>query len=185
MKFSRTELIHLTISALTITAAFYILFSRGPIEVSLPIIFFTVGLGFIFHELGHKSVAQRFGCVAEYRLWMLGLFFALAFAIFTPFVFAAPGAVYIHKEYLTIRENGLISLSGPMVNVLLGLVFLWVFLSTGFTFLGLWGFRVNFFLALFNMIPFPPLDGSKVVEWNPFIWGAVFFPLVYLTFFFI
>jgi Zn-dependent protease len=27
----------------------------------------TVGLGFIFHELAHKFVAQRYGCFAEYR----------------------------------------------------------------------------------------------------------------------
>ena len=25
----------------------------------------TVGIGFLFHELGHKIVAQRYGCFAE------------------------------------------------------------------------------------------------------------------------
>ncbi|MEK6892261.1 MAG: metalloprotease, partial [Nanoarchaeota archaeon] len=27
----------------------------------------TVGIGFLFHELGHKIVAQRYGCFAEFR----------------------------------------------------------------------------------------------------------------------
>lgn len=186
MDFEKTEFIHLGISILTITAAFYILLAKGPGEgVSLPVIFLTVGIGFVFHELGHKYVAQRFKCTAVYRTWFSGLLLALAFAVLTPFVFAAPGAVYIHKKYLTVKENGLISLSGPIVNILLGLGFLWIFLYTGYSFIGLWGFRINFFLALFNMVPFPPLDGYKVVNWNIGIWALVFFPLVYFNFFFL
>jgi len=27
----------------------------------------TVGVGFLLHELGHKFVAQRYGCIAEFR----------------------------------------------------------------------------------------------------------------------
>ena len=26
--------------------------------------------------------------------------------------------------------------------------------------------RLNIILGIFNMIPFPPLDGSKIVKWN-------------------
>ncbi len=184
MHFEKTELIHLAISVLTITFAFYILLARDAgLSIGLPAIFLAVGLGFIVHELGHKFVAQKFGCLAVYRAWFTGLLLALAFAILTPFVFAAPGAVYIQKEYLSQRENGLISLSGPIMNIILGLGFLWIFLNTGLSFIGLWGFRINFFLALFNMVPFPPLDGSKVVNWNPVVWGVVFFPLLYFNFF--
>jgi Zn-dependent protease len=28
------------------------------------------------------------------------------------------------------------------------------------------GFNVNSYLALFNLLPIPPLDGSKIVQWN-------------------
>ncbi|MDO5826532.1 MAG: site-2 protease family protein, partial [Methanosphaera sp.] len=32
------------------------------------------------------------------------------------------------------------------------------------------GFSVNSFLALFNLLPIPPLDGSKVIRWNLPLW---------------
>ena len=34
--------------------------------------------------------------------------------------------------------------------------------------------KINFFLGAFNMVPFPPLDGSKVMAWNPLVWGLSF-----------
>src|SRR5438093_1616122 len=32
---------------------------------------------------------------------------------------------------------------------------------------------INIFLGGFNMVPIPPLDGSKVLAWNPAIWVLV------------
>ena len=29
---------------------------------------------------------------------------------------------------------------------------------------------MNAFLALFNMLPIPPLDGSKIYKWNPAVY---------------
>ena len=51
--------------------------------------------------------------------------------------------------------------------------------------LGLLGFTVNSFLALFNLIPFSVLDGAKVFRWNPLIWVsmvAVAFIMVLFSF---
>ncbi|MFW5902577.1 MAG: site-2 protease family protein [archaeon] len=182
MQFERTELIHLAISILTITTAFYIVLGHVGRRVSLLTVFLTVGLAFTLHEFGHKATAQNFGCIAVYRAWLPGLVLALAFAAFTGFVFAAPGAVYIHKEYLTIRENGLISLSGPMMNFLLAFAFFGLLLiAPGLASLGFWGFKINMFLGMFNMLPFPPLDGYKVLNWNKVIWVVFFGALVYFT----
>jgi len=171
--FSRTEVIHITISVITISLAFSL-----PFFLSFPVVFLTVGLGFLLHELGHKFVAIKLGCVAVYRAWMEGLVIALIFAFATAgrFVFAAPGAVYIYKKGgLTLREDGLISIAGPLVNVLLAFFFLWFFIGTKLIEIGMWGFRINMFLGAFNMLPIPPLDGSKVIRWNKAAWGLVFF----------
>jgi Zn-dependent protease len=182
MRFSEQEIKELGISALVIGFIFAWIMRGGPIfrETNFFIVFaimlVAVGAAFIFHELAHKAVAQRFGCWAEYRMWDTGLIMAFLLAVTLGFVFAAPGAVYIQSGYapITRRENGLISLAGPVANLGLALLFLMLAFGGGvFGLLGRIGFIVNTFLALFNMIPFPPLDGSKVMAWDKKVWAAV------------
>ncbi|MEM4724698.1 MAG: site-2 protease family protein [Candidatus Hadarchaeum sp.] len=143
---------------------------------SLGISFLVVLTGFLLHELAHKFTAQKRGAWAEFRIYPFGLILALAFAFFG-FVFAAPGAVYIQGN-MTRRQNGIISLSGPSTNLALGAVFygLW-FVSPPLSiaaFVFRWVSVINLFLAVFNMIPLPPLDGSKIVRWNVPIFVVVF-----------
>lgn len=138
--------------------------------------------GFIFHEIAHRSVARKFGCYAHYRAWPEGLMFAVLLAIITGgnFVFAAPGAVMIepkrllHFGYARIsrKESGLISLSGPATNAALALVLILInsfYPDSAFQYAA----RINAWLGIFNMIPFPPLDGSKVMEWDKTAWLAL------------
>lgn len=136
----------------------------------------TVGLGFLLHELGHKVVAVRFGQLAEFRAdySMLGLAILAALA---GFLFAAPGAVH-HRGRITERENGLIALAGPLVNVALAVVFLPpALVGSGFVAAaGSLGVTINVLLAGFNMIPFGPLDGRTVLDWSPLVFAVVFLP---------
>ena len=135
----------------------------------------TVGVGFLLHELAHKVVAVRFGQVAEFRAdyGMLGLAIAAGLA---GFLFAAPGAVY-HRGSITARENGLIALAGPVTNLALAAVFLpLVALPPPLRGVGELGVAVNLLLAAFNMIPFGPLDGRKVLAWSRPAFVAVFVP---------
>ena len=133
----------------------------------------AVGLGFVLHELAHKFVAIRYGFWAEYRMWIEGLIFSLIISL-VGFVIIAPGAVYIHGNYISREQNGKISLAGPATNIILaGLFFLlmqYAAQSQILMLVGIIGFTVNSFLALFNLIPFSILDGAKVFRWNPVIW---------------
>lgn len=182
MRFSEQEIKELGISALVIGFVFAwilkgaSLFRGTNFFVVFIIMLIAVGAAFIFHELAHKAVAQRFGCWAEYRMWDTGLIMAFFLAVTLGFVFAAPGAVYIQSGHapITRRENGLISVAGPVTNLVLAMFFLILGFAGGILgVLGWIGFRVNVFIALFNMIPFPPLDGSKVIAWDRTVWAGV------------
>jgi Zn-dependent protease len=148
---------------------------------SLGVSLLTVGTGFVLHELMHKFTAERYGFWAEFRAWPYGILLALITSM-VGFIFAAPGATYISGSTISTRENGIISLAGPVTNVIVGVLFL-PFLLYGQGILGdlgRIGFNVNTFLALFNMLPILPLDGAKVFGWNKVAWGIVFFPLLIL-----
>jgi Zn-dependent protease len=159
------EIMHIVVSVVTISIAFSV-FRLG----SFPLVLATVGTGFVLHELAHKYVAKSKGCFAVYRAWIPGLAFAMLLAVTTAgrLVFAAPGAVYIGGKRLSIADDGQIALAGPLTNIVLGIIFFLLIPFVGL--LAWWGTQVNFFLAAFNMVPFPPLDGYKVVQWNPVYW---------------
>jgi Zn-dependent protease len=133
--------------------------------------FVSTTTGFFLHEMAHKFVAQRYGCWAEFRYSQQGLFIALILSAIAGFLFAAPGAVYIAGR-IDKRQNGIISIAGPLTNVAVAVAAIPLMLLTS----GIiaWGFYTviffNSFLAIFNMIPVMPLDGSKVWRWDPVVY---------------
>ncbi|MBW3002254.1 hypothetical protein KY338_03785 [Candidatus Woesearchaeota archaeon] len=185
MKFSKTELMHLLRAWFIISLAFAIAFAGFTIDprflIVVLIALFTVGVGFVFHELGHKYLAQKYGCWAEFRAnnFMLGI--ALVFSFFG-FIFAAPGGVYI-KGYLTKRKTAYISLIGPVINLAVGLVFgIFAFFAPITQVVCIPGMMINFWLGLFNLLPFPLFDGFKVYRWNKGIYAIFLILAIVLTF---
>ena len=185
-RFTGKEIRDLIISFIVIALGFTILYSNGDysnIGLVFPIVMIGVGAGFIFHELGHKFVAMHYGYYAEYELWPTGLIIALVSSFFW-FIFAAPGAVVIFSNGMEKKTNGIISIAGPIVNIILGLIFFLILVSLGdfaYTETGylvaltcVLGTRINFFLAAFNLLPIPPLDGSKVMAWCVPVWLITF-----------
>ena len=148
--------------------------------ISFGIALLTVGIGFILHEMAHKFTAIKFGYWAEFRKDNIMLLFAVLLAALVGFVFAAPGATVIYSnsasgQGLTRRENGIISASGPVVNLLLCIPFAALVLigvplmgASGIliTQIGIFGIQINAMIAAFNMIPISVLDGRKVMAWN-------------------
>ena len=148
--------------------------------ISFGIALLTVGIGFILHEMAHKFTAIKFGYWAEFRKDNTMLLFAVLLAALVGFVFAAPGATVIYSNTgsgpgLTRRENGIISASGPVVNLLLCIPFAVLVLigvplmgASGIllTQIGIFGIQINAMIAAFNMIPISILDGRKVMAWN-------------------
>jgi len=180
MDFPIKELRDIAISTLILGFAFTILrfdVSKGwNIAYFIPITV-IVGISFIGHELSHRTVARGFGATAHYRMWPMGALLAVVSAVFG-WLFAAPGAVEVFSssarwkgDHLQMgkREIGMISLSGPLFNLFAGGVFLLLFNLTKFPLFG-YGWGINASLAAFNLVPVPPLDGSKVLAWDVKVW---------------
>lgn len=137
----------------------------------------TAGIGVILHELAHRIVARMFGARAHF-VANDGMLLISILIAFTGFLFAAPGAVW-HEGYLTKRQVGLIAAAGPITNMILALLFVAALLTIGpgvsdFVYRGLIiGYFVNALLGVFNMLPFGPLDGTKVLGWSGAIFGVL------------
>lgn len=194
--FEFDEIKDIAISVVSISFAFSFLFANGLFGISDILnnmdefillnlySFITIGSGFILHELAHKLVAIYYGAYARFQIWLNGIFFML-FTSALGFLFAAPGAVYIYSQRITVKQNGIISLVGPFTNILISLVFTFLSSFSEITIymdildgrLNVWelGARLNLLLALFNMLPVFPLDGSKIYSWNKIMWGGFIF----------
>lgn len=186
-KFSRLELQHLLISICVLTIAFAFVLSRNNLFYGLSsgfeldilpkgiaLSFIGIVSAFFVHEMSHKFMAQKYGLWAEYRMYPKGLQFALLLGLLTPFVFAAPGAVMFRGDSRDF-ETGQIAMAGPLANIILAMItfplYLFVFFEQSIL-RDIVGFIcfINAFLATFNLLPFGPLDGVKIIRWNATIW---------------
>jgi len=142
--------------------------------VALGVSLATAGVGFLLHELGHRVVAVRFGQQAAFRA-DYGLLALAVLGGLAGFLFAAPGAV-VHRGRLTARQNGLIALAGPTVNLALAAAFAFAGVD-----LAVRGVSINLLLAGFNMLPFGPLDGNTVRGWSTAVYALVAAPAILLA----
>lgn len=89
--------------------------------LSMPVLLLAVGPAFILHEIGHKIIAKKNGCWAEFRADPKGLQFGIILSFFLGFLFMAPGAVMV-AGLVTRRENGHIAVAGPLTNLSLFII---------------------------------------------------------------
>lgn len=193
-QFSPREILSIIVAWLVLSVAItyqnLIGLLSAPVQGSLDFVlagFIATATGFILHEMGHKFVAVRRGYVAHFKVWTWGLVLTLGTAILSggAFLFGAPGAVYIMPKGAMMgyygyehtgtrtdpeQENMIISAAGPGINLAFALVFLGIFLTTPLksllSIIALSGLGLNVGLGSFNMLPIPPLDGSKIFRKN-------------------
>jgi len=154
--------------------------------LSVPIILFSLSL----HELSHGYVAYRLGDPTAKREGRLSLnplrhldpIGALSMILFR-FGWAKPVPVDCRYFKNPKRGMALVALAGPVANLLLAVLFgafsagievVYPVLTTAFGPIAsymLWltyqfcimAHTMNLYLAIFNLIPLPPLDGSRIL----------------------
>ena len=188
---SPEELRDLTIAILALSLIFsmsdikLVLLTGGP--AWLAGLFFLISMAavvlcFFTHEMGHKIMARRYGCWAEFRRSDFGLAFGVLLS-FIGVYFAAPGAVY-HRGYLTVGQTGRISASGPATNALIGFIFLPLGVLLGdvpvLGYLAVYVVIVSGILGIFNMLPVFIFDGRKVWDWSPAVYIGLLSALIAL-----
>ena len=182
IKFSRKEIIHILIAMGVLTIAFSFAMTpggaiRNPIVAlnTIPLAFLAIVTAFFCHEIAHKYMGQKYGYWSEFRMYPQGLLFALFLGVFLGVVFAAPGAVQIFGSP-NREQSGKISAAGPTMNIIIASILFPVSIF-GSGVIGQIAFFVayiNAFLALFNLLPFGPLDGAKIFYWKKEIWIGLF-----------
>lgn len=182
LKFTESEIRHIGLSVLVLAVALSGIgfLQLNDVALRLVVVVVPLALGFMVHEITHKYVASRYGYFSVYRMWGFGLLLALTLGLGSGgrILMAAPGAVVILAPYLNARQNGLISLAGPLSNLAMAGAFFPLSFMTGWVgMMGFWGTRINLWLAFFNLFPIPPLDGSKVFFWKPAVWLAMEIPV--------
>lgn len=142
-----------------------------------------VSIAVIPHELAHRWSARRMGCYSRYVLSPFGLVITLISALpFIPLKIIMVGftlVVPITYDPVFLRKlNGIVSYMGPLTNIIIASASLATYALLGK--LGFYSLLLNFFLlysvyinswiAIFNLLPIPPLDGSKIIIWKPMLW---------------
>ncbi len=129
----------------------------------------------VIHEVSHGLMAEKFGDSTARDAGRITLnpipHIDPIASILMPLLIGIGAAKPVPVDFERLRPKrlgmALVSLAGPFSNFLLVLLFLLIIrlgLTNDFSFLVLsHGIFLNILLGIFNLLPIPPLDGSKIV----------------------
>lgn len=162
-------------------------------KLTLPQLFAVWALPVLFaitvHEAAHGWVASKLGDNTAKALgrvtlnpfkhihWFGTILLPIFLLLLTGVVFgwAKPVPITWHNLHHPRRDMAFVALAGPFANLLM--IFFWalaaklgLFLlaknllwAKAIAYMGFAGININLILMLLNLIPIPPLDGSRVV----------------------
>ena len=138
------------------------------------------GIAVLGHELVTDIVARRNACDAEFKFWGLGTLIMFTNAGLFGIAFGKPSRTLVTgANKLAPRDQGMLLLLGPLVNIIFALGSLLLIPFGGILAMaGSIGFPLNMMVSVYTLIPVHPLKGKGIFEWNRIVWAAFFVPLV-------
>ncbi len=152
--------------------------------MEMPLVLVMVFFSVVCHEIAHGYTAYRLGDPTASRMGRLsfnpivhvdlfGTIILPAILVLTnsPFLFAWAKPVPVNPAYFRDPKKGmmLVAIAGPATNLLIAIAlavllfltggFLPAFLTKTFAYVSV----INVMLMVFNLVPIPPLDGSRIV----------------------
>lgn len=127
------------------------------------------------HEYAHAWVAYKYGDDTARRMGRLtlnplahvSLFGTVILPLLIHFGWAKP--IPVNFSILTKRQIFRVAIAGPLANIIVALILTGIFHLLSLEAIPplgdfvLFAILINIILALFNLIPIPPLDGSRLV----------------------
>ena len=164
---------------------------------ALPVIF-----AITVHEAAHGWVAKKYGDNTAFMLGRLTLnpikhidplgtiiLPGLLLLTGTGFIFGWAKPVPVNARHFKkpLHDMAMVALAGPISNILMALAWALLarlgmtigksaeFVSIPFIYSGIAGISINLVLALINLLPIPPLDGSRVITaLLPHRWASLY-----------
>lgn len=152
--------------------------------LEMPLVLVLVFFSVVCHEIAHGYVAYLLGDPTAWRMGRLSFNPLVHVDIFgtiilpgllllsgSRFLFAWAKPVPVNPSFFRDKKKGmmLVAIAGPLTNLIIALLFTAVvhladsilpdFLSTALALAAL----INIVLMVFNLLPVPPLDGSRIV----------------------
>lgn len=192
MNIGREEFRDIVLSTLGLGVAFTVMFFGAPDRLGfllspafIPAFIATtvvVGVSFAPHEMAHRVTARAIEAYARYEMWTPGVILSILTGLLGVAV-AAPGGVvlsynpadrYGRWSGFNPKQHGIIAVVGPLMNLSLAVIFAFAANFFAPTVQGqnllVMGARINGLLAVFNLLPFYPLDGYRVLRWDEALW---------------
>lgn len=149
---------------------------------ALPVIF-----AITVHEVAHGWVAKKYGDNTAYAQGRLTLnpihhidpigtiILPIVCLVLGGFIFGWAKPIPVNGRYFKNprKDMAMVALAGPVANLLMALI--WALIArVGVTvnietvtlplaYMGIAGISINLVLAVLNLIPLPPLDGSRII----------------------
>ena len=178
---SASEVIIVEVAVIMVALAF-MLADRVDLTLEMVLIYIFVGaVSVVFHDFAHRYYATKHGYDADTRFWGLGtvIMFLTAWLFGNAFAQSYQNLVNRDGGSGDTREMGIESAAGPIVSIILMIVFL-AMVPLG----GLWaiaggvGFTINLITAVYSLMPISTMDGVAIWKWNRPLYLALLVPML-------